>query len=244
MQKEFSLSRIRQLLSFGRPTAFFCFTIDRTVLFLLNNTCKSSAEPHTIRQVYIGVILLEKTKVLPRLSFGAQTLAMLGALVSAVALPQLFHLVGALSGLGTALGATFLPMHMPIILVGFLAGPYAGAVAGALAPVVSFALSGMPTLAMLPLMIGELAAYGFFAGLLRNTKLPSFFKLLFVQLLGRAVRAAVTLVVVLTVSGTSITLSSVYTSILSGLPGILLQWATLPLLLFFVQSKLNGRKEN
>lgn len=190
------------------------------------------------------MILLEKTKVLPRLSFGAQTLAMLGALVSAVALPQLFHLVGALSGLGTALGATFLPMHMPIILVGFLAGPYAGAVAGALAPIVSFALSGMPTLAMLPLMIGELAAYGFFAGLLRNTKLPSFFKLLFVQLLGRAVRAAVTLVVVLTVSGTSITLSSVYTSILSGLPGILLQWATLPLLLFFVQSKLNGKKEN
>lgn len=188
---------------------------------------------------------MEKTtvKTMPRFSFAAQTLAMFGALVSAVALPQLFHVIGAVSGLGTALGATFLPMHLPIIFVGFLAGPYAGLVAGALAPAVSFALSGMPNITMLPLMIGELAAYGFFAGLLRNTKMPSFLKLLSVQLLGRLVRAAVTLVIVLTVSGTSVTLSSIYTSITAGLPGILLQWATLPLLLFFVQSKLGEDNE-
>lgn len=189
--------------------------------------------------------MMEKTtvKALPRFSFKVQTLAMLGSLVSAVALPQLFHVVGSVSGLGTALGATFLPMHLPIIFVGFLAGPYAGLVAGALAPVVSFAVSGMPNLTMLPLMVGELAAYGFFAGLLKNNKMPSFLKLLSVQLLGRLVRAAVTLIVVLSVSGTSVTLSSIYTSIVTGLPGILLQWVTLPLLLFFVRSKLGKTEE-
>lgn len=188
---------------------------------------------------------MEKTtvKALPRFSAKAQLFAVLGAVVSAVALPQLFHAVGAVSGLGTALGATFLPMHLPIIFVGFLAGPWAGLVAGALAPAVSFALSGMPGLAMLPLMIGELAAYGFFAGLLRNGNMPSFLKLLTVQISGRLVRACVTLVVVFAASESGVTLSSVYTSIVTGLPGILLQWATLPLLFFFVQSKLGKSEE-
>lgn len=178
-----------------------------------------------------------KTKILPRLSFKAQSLALAAALVSAVALPQIFHLVGAVSGLGTTVGASFLPMHLPIIIVGFVAGPYAGLVAGALAPAVSFFLSGMPTLAMLPLMIAEISAYGLFAGLLRNSKLPAFGKLLAVQLLGRAVRAIATVAVVLFVSNTPITLASIYTSILTGLPGILIQWAVLPLFLYFVKER-------
>lgn len=178
-----------------------------------------------------------KTKVLPRLSFKAQTLALVAALVSAVALPQLFHVIGAVSDLGTTVGASFLPMHLPIMIVGFVAGPYAGLVAGALAPLVSFALSGMPTIAMLPLMIAEISAYGLFAGLIRNVKLPSFAKLLSVQLLGRAARALATVAVVLFVSETPITLSSIYTSIIAGLPGILIQWAILPLLIYFVKNR-------
>lgn len=183
-----------------------------------------------------------RTKSMPRLSFKAQTIALFAALASAVALPQLFHLLGAVSNLGTTVGASFLPMHLPIIIVGFIAGPYAGALAGAFAPLVSFALSGMPTLQMLPLMIAEISAYGLFAGLLRNKNIPAFGKLLSVQLLGRAVRAIVTVIVVFTVTGTQIALSSIYTSILTGLPGIILQWAILPLLLFFVQNKF-GQSE-
>lgn len=183
------------------------------------------------------------TRAFPRLSFGAQTLALAAALVSAVALPQLFHFIGAASGLGTSVGAAFLPMHLPIIIAGFVAGSYAGLVSGALAPVLSFTLSGMPAASMLPLMIGEISAYGLFAGLLRNTKMPAFAKLLSVQLLGRLVRAAVTVFVVLFVSGTPVTISSIYSSVLTGLPGILLQWATLPLLLFFVQNKFGKSGE-
>ena len=187
-----------------------------------------------------GAVIMQtnvKTKVLPKLSFKAQTLALFAALASAVALPQIFHLIGAVSNLGTTIGASFLPMHLPIMIVGFIAGPYAGLVAGALAPVVSFFLSGMPTLAMLPLMIAEISAYGLFSGLLRNAKIPAFGKLLSVQLLGRAARAIATVAVVLFVSGTPITLSSIYTSILAGLPGIIIQWAVLPLLLYFVNNR-------
>ena len=89
---------------------------------------------------------------LPKLSLGTKTAATLLAIVAAVVLPQLFHVIGAVSGQGTMLGVAFLPMHLPIIFVGLIAGPAVGAIAGAAAPLVSFLLSGMPMLAMLPLM--------------------------------------------------------------------------------------------
>lgn len=48
-----------------------------------------------------------KTLGKPRLSIKVQLLATIAAIAAAVAVPQLFHLFGAVSGLGTALGETF-----------------------------------------------------------------------------------------------------------------------------------------
>ena len=100
-------------------------------------------------------IMILKTVEKPRLSVKMQTLATIAAIVGAVALPQIFHALGAAFGLGTTLGESFLPMHLPILLVGLLAGPYAGATAGMFGPLVSFAFSGMPGIAMLPFMMLE-----------------------------------------------------------------------------------------
>lgn len=91
-----------------------------------------------------------KNESKPRLSLKVQVIATIAAIAGAVILPQVFHLLGAISGLGSALGETFLPMHFPIILVGLLAGPYAGAISGLFGPLLSFALSGMPGAYMLP----------------------------------------------------------------------------------------------
>ena len=99
--------------------------------------------------------MILRTMEKPRLSVKVQTLAAIAAVAGAVALPQIFHALGAAFGAGTALGETFLPMHLPILLVGLLAGPYAGAAAGLFGPLVSFALSGMPGIAMLPFMMLE-----------------------------------------------------------------------------------------
>lgn len=66
---------------------------------------------------------------LPRLSVSVKAAATVLAIVAAVALPQLFHVIGAVSGRGTALGVAFLPMHLPIIFVGLIAGPAVGAIA-------------------------------------------------------------------------------------------------------------------
>ncbi|MDE6732189.1 MAG: ECF transporter S component [Oscillospiraceae bacterium] len=171
-----------------------------------------------------------------RLSVKVQTIATIAAIVGAVAVPQLFHALGAASGLGTSLGETFLPMHLPIIIVGLLAGPYAGAIAGALGPLVSFAVSGMPGADMLPFMMLELCAYGLFAGLLRNVKMPAVIKVIAVQIGGRAVRAAAILLAVYAFGNESVRAASILMSIGTGLFGLALQWTLIPLLVYRVEN--------
>ena len=46
---------------------------------------------------------------LPKLSLSTKAAATVLAIVAAVALPQLFHVIGAVSGQGTMLGVAFLP---------------------------------------------------------------------------------------------------------------------------------------
>ena len=157
--------------------------------------------------------MILKTMEKPRLSVKVQTMATIAAIAGAVAVPQIFHVLGAAFGLGTGLGESFLPMHLPILLVGLLAGPYAGAAAGMFGPLVSFALSGMPGVAMLPFMMLELCIYGLAAGLLRNVKLPVVVKVLLAQTAGRIVRAAAILVAVYGFGSESIPLASIWLSI-------------------------------
>ena len=174
---------------------------------------------------------------LPKLSLGTKTAATLLAIVAAVVLPQLFHVIGAVSGQGTMLGVAFLPMHLPIIFVGLIAGPAAGAAA----PLVSFLLSGMPMLAMLPLMMVELCAYGLVAGLLRGIKLPSLAKVVIAQLAGRVVLTAATAIAVFAF-GSSKAIAATWTSDLAaGLPGLALQWALIPLAAYWTESLIAKR---
>lgn len=177
-----------------------------------------------------------------KLSVKAQTLAALIALVSAVALPQIFHLMGAVSGLGTSLGETFLPMHLPILAVGLLAGPWAGLAAGALAPLVSFGLTGMPAAAMLPFMMIELAVYGLVSGLLAGRRMPTLAKVLAAQVAGRAVRAAAICVSVYIFGKNAVPVSVIWTSITAGIFGLALQWVLLPLAVYRVENmQKNGK---
>lgn len=180
----------------------------------------------------MSTLTMNNTK---KLSIKAQTIATVGAIVSAIALPQIFHLMGAMSGLGTALGETFLPMHLSIILVGLLAGPYAGAIAGFFAPLLSFMLTQMPTSAMLPFMMIELCAYGLCAGLLCNVKLPTFAKVLAVQIAGRAVRA-IAIVVAVYGFNSQLPVEIIWKSIMTGIIGLALQWVLLPLLVYRIEN--------
>lgn len=171
----------------------------------------------------------------PRLRVRTQVLATLCAVAGAVALPQIFHLLDLATGTGTAPGEVFLPMHLPILLVGLLAGPYAGAAAGLLGPLVSFSLTGMPNAVMLPFMVLELMGYGLSAGLLRSAKLPVIGKVVAAQVGGRLLRAAAILIAFYGFSYTAVPVASIWKSLLAGLPGLLLQWAFLPLIVYRVE---------
>ncbi len=172
-----------------------------------------------------------------RLSIKQQTIYTIAAICAAVAFPQIFHVMGAVSGLGTSLGETMLPMQLPILLVGFLAGPYAGAISGLAAPLVSFAFSGMPTTALLPFMMLELCAYGFICGIMRNSKIPAFAKVVVAQIFGRVIRAIAICFATYILGFSVVPVSIIWTSIAAGIFGIVLQWALIPLILHRVESK-------
>jgi hypothetical protein len=166
-----------------------------------------------------------------------QTLAVGTAVVAALVLPQAFHALGVVSG--TVFGQAFLPMYLPIILVGFFAGAIAGSVSGLLAPVASFALSGMPSPVLLPCITAELIALGFAAGLLRDAKMPVIGKVLLAQVAGKAAYAVVVLLAVYAFGSETLTAGSIWGSIQMGLPGFALQWALVPLILFYLAHRKN-----
>lgn len=166
----------------------------------------------------------------PRLSLRTKTLAVLVAVASAVALPQVFHQAGMLLGLGTAVGQTFLPMHLSVILVGLVAGPAVGVVSGALAPLASFALSGMPVVTSLPFMVIELAAYGLVAGLMRSVRMPVVLRVLVTQVAGRVVLTLATFGAVALLGSAASATAIWTTTLVAGLPGIAIQLVLLPVL--------------
>ncbi|MBE5942146.1 MAG: ECF transporter S component [Lachnospiraceae bacterium] len=170
-----------------------------------------------------------------KLSVKNQTLATITAVVSAVALPQIVHLIGKATGMGTVFGELLLPMHFPIILVGLLAGPLAGAIAGLLGPLCSFALSGMPSAVVLPFMMVELCAYGLFAGMLRNVKLPTIVKVLTVQVAGRLSRVIAVAFAFYILGSHAITIASVWHGVVNGLTGIAIQLIFLPVIVKVVE---------
>lgn len=189
------------------------------------------------------MITMNQTKGITKenLSIKAQTMATVVAIVSAVALPQIIHLIGRATGMGTAFGELLLPMHLPILLVGLLAGPFAGAIAGLLGPACSFALSGMPGMAVLPFMMIELCGYGLFAGLLRKSGMPTVGKVFIAQIAGRLCRAVALAVAFYMLGTTEIAVISVWTGTVNGLTGIAIQLISLPLIVMAVE-KMNAHE--
>ena len=151
--------------------------------------------------------------------------------VGAVLLPQIFHAAGVLLGVGGKLGQIFLPMYLPVLIIGFYRGPVSGAIAGLLAPLVSFAITEMPTAALLPFITLELIATGAIAGALSNAKYPAVLRVLSVQVAAKAVRL-VALALSLYITSGTLSASALFAGIVASLPGIILQLAIVtPLIL-------------
>lgn len=140
--------------------------------------------------------------------------------------PMLFHLLG-------LPGQVLLPMHVPIFLGALTLGPISGFIVGILTPILSSLLTGMPPMIpMVPIMVFELAAYGFFAGFLYE-KYPKnvFIPLIAAMIIGRIVAgiAAWSVFNIFNIDEINI-LTYISSSFVKGLPGIIMSLVLVPLL--------------
>jgi hypothetical protein len=75
------------------------------------------------------------------------------SVISSVALPQIFHYFGIISGSGGSFGQMFLPMYLPVLILAFRTNALLGVIAGILSPIISFSLTAMPNMTMMPYVI-------------------------------------------------------------------------------------------
>lgn len=142
-----------------------------------------------------------------------------------VVLPMAFHTI-------QNAGTIFLPMHIPVLLCGLMCGwPY-GLVCGAIGPALSSLLTGMPLAAMLPSMMVECAVYGCVTGLMMQfvrtgkTVPDLYISMVTAMVLGRVLSGFAKSLIF--APGTA-PFAWVTTSLVVGIPGILIQLVLIPL---------------
>ncbi len=142
-----------------------------------------------------------------------------------VVLPIAFHSI-------PNAGSILLPMHIPVLLCGLVCGwPY-GFVCGLLGPFLS-SFTGMPPMSVLPSMMVECAVYGLVSGALMalvRTGKPTadlYISMVSAMILGRMVAGfAKSLIFAPGVAP----FAWVTTSLVMGIPGIVIQLVVMPLL--------------
>lgn len=162
-----------------------------------------------------------------------------------VVVPILFHLIG--------LGRVFLPMHLPILIVGFLVSPVIAAAAGFVTPWVSSFLTGMPPLPTAALMSIELPVLAAVASICYRTLSKKLQKASWsskiIVALGSTViaivaRIAVDLFLLAKVVAPLLQLpagSFGVAAVVAGLPGIALQLAIAPSIVLAIERERKGR---
>lgn len=132
-------------------------------------------------------------------------------------------------------GSVFLPMHIPVLLCGLICSwPY-GLVCGLLGPFLSSVLTQMPPLAYLPSMMVECAVYGCVAGaMMRLVHTKKIYCDLYISMgtamvLGRFIAGVVKALIL--APGTPI-FAWVTTSLVEGIPGIVIQLALIPSIVY------------
>ena len=142
-----------------------------------------------------------------------------------VVLPMAFHAVN-------NAGQIFLPMHIPVLLCGLMCGWPFGFICGLLGPILSSLLTGMPPAAMLPSMMVECAAYGCVTGLMMKfvhtgKMLPDLYiGMVVAMVLGRVLAGFAKSFIF---SPGTAPFAWVTTSLVAGIPGIVIQLLLIPL---------------
>lgn len=145
------------------------------------------------------------------------------------------------------IGNALCPMHIPVLLCGFVCGPWYAVGVGFIAPLLRFALFGMPPIMPIGIaMCFELAAYGLVSGLmykyLPKKKPYIYVSLIGAMLIGRGVwGTARTVLYGLGKSefGFAAFISGAFTT---AIPGIIIQIVLIPLLVMMIESLTKKQK--
>jgi hypothetical protein len=130
-------------------------------------------------------------------------------------------------------GQVYLPMHFFVIFAGLLLGWRTGLIVGLFTPIISYAVSGMPILPILPQITVEVALYGLVAGIVREKLHLSLYWSLLIALIAGRIGS---LIGILAFNDTvHQPIASVLLSIKMGWPGLLIQLALIPLAAFAVK---------
>lgn len=169
----------------------------------------------------------------------AKNLHLLRLLYSAVCL-ALALLLPLLTGQVQQIGNMLCLMHIPVLLCGFLCGWQWGLAVGLIAPLLRFAIFGMPPIYPIgAAMSVELAAYGALAGLLYHLlprKKPCIYAALIAAMLGGRLAWGAARYAFAGLSGSEFPLSAfIAGAVTNALPGIALHIVLIPLLVMALE---------
>jgi len=147
-------------------------------------------------------------------------------------LPIAFHAFG-------GAGKIFLPMHLSVLVAGFLLPPVNAVAVGMLTPFLSSLLTGMPvTFPMMPIMVIELGTYALVISLLNKKRIKSIYVKLIGAMLAGRIMAGLTVFLMVNLVGLKMKpLLFVQGSIVTGLPGIIIQLIMVPLVVKLLDQK-------
>lgn len=156
-------------------------------------------------------------------------------LIYAAACLALCMVLPFLTGQIPQIGSALSPMHIPVLLAGFLCGPWWALAVGAAAPLLRFALFGMPPLFPTgAAMCFELAAYGVASGLLYahlQKKTSNIYVSLVAAMLAGRVVWGVVMAVISGVSGSAFTWGAFLAgAFLNAIPGIIVHILLIPVI--------------
>lgn len=152
-----------------------------------------------------------------------------------VALPRIFHVLA-----GATAGATYLPMHIAVLIAALTFGVISGSFVAGISIVFSYLLTDMPSLARLPYMLIELLIYSVLLGLF-NKKLNTYISLILSLVIGRIIYAGILFIAGNFLGYNLAGISNVLEAVKTGIPGILIQLAFIP---FIANSIKKGIKLN
>lgn len=170
-------------------------------------------------------------------AFKKQTICVILTVASAVLLPQIFHLLGIITGRGAAFSQMFLPMYLPVMIASFMLPLPTVLVISLLSPFISYLLCRMPNIYLLPYMTIELVAMSFSCSVLRFTKLHTVAKVFIAQIVSRLAKIAIFAIVFYIFVIKKFAPHSLISITINGFYGVLLQLFIVPPFLFYLKNK-------